>query len=444
MRGAFHRCLKALPAWGALSFVAAPAMADDGTAKAHVTPTITVTAPQGFSNLLEEQRAVFDVFMGGVRVTTASASWTSASVRIDDPETLVSALPGIADAAAVTAALSEALELNRKLVCPSGTRSTAPDCGRLAPDVAGVIVDTAHYRIDVFVNPRLQTVKAAAARDFLPAPQKGWSLINAVSGVVTGSVGDPARFYMQDTAILGLGTARLRADVSLASRVGLQTDSMVAELDRPGLRYSAGAFWLPGNELLGRRKVLGIGIASQTDTRLDRDQFEGTPVILFLDERSRVDVVVDGRLASSRVYDAGNQGIDTSGLPEGSYDLVLRVTGASGRQREERRFFSRSRALPSLGTDRFFVQGGLLVEDSEGILGHVGKVPFAQAGWSRRLAPSLALRVGAIATDKQQWLEIGGTWLSRGLRLDAMAIANPYGDYGFFAHASHTGGGRLS
>lgn len=427
------RCL----ALAACGMATSPALASDGAPQ----PQLAVAVPAGFGDLVNDQRAVFDVYMGGVRVAETGATFTSSFLRVDDPTRLVAELPGIAQPDKVAQALAGRLNPNPALSCRSDQHD---DCGILRPDVAGVIVDADRYRIDVFVNPTLLTVKAAAARDFLPAPQQGGSLINSVSGVVTGAVGDSARYYVQDNAVLGLGTGRLRTSISVASQMGLQTDTLVAELDRPGLRYSAGTFWLPGNELLGRRKIVGLGLASQTDTRLDRDVFEGTPVIVFLDQRSRIDIVVDGHLVASRMYDAGNQGVDTSGLPEGSYDLLLRITGPSGTTREERRFFSRSRALPALGTDRFMAYGGLMVEDNRGVVGHVGGTPFGQLGWSRRVTASAAVELGAIVTDRQQWLSAGGTLLHRGLRLDTMAMANPHGDLGVFAHLSRTTGGRLT
>ena len=101
-------------------------------------------------------------------------------------------------------------------------------------------------------------------------------------------------------------------------------------------------------------------LRAQIDTRLDRDEVLGSPVVVYLDQRARVDVVRDGRVLYSAIYEAGNQAIDTSNLPDGSYDIILRIDEPGRPEREERRFFSKSRQIPSLGRTDFFVFGGLL------------------------------------------------------------------------------------
>ena len=52
------------------------------------------------------------------------------------------------------------------------------------------------------------------------------------------------------------------------------------------------------------------GIESQIDTRLDKDEILGSPVVVYLDQRARVDVMRDGRVLNSAMYEAGNQQVD--------------------------------------------------------------------------------------------------------------------------------------
>ncbi|WP_163471554.1 TcfC E-set like domain-containing protein, partial [Escherichia coli] len=75
----------------------------------------------------------------------------------------------------------------------------------------------------------------------------------------------------------------------------------------------------PGADLVGRRRILGVGVSSQFDTRADRMQLFGSPLVVFLGQRSRVDIYVEGRLVSSQSFEAGNQTLDTNSLPDGSY-----------------------------------------------------------------------------------------------------------------------------
>src|SRR5690606_11386126 len=115
-------------------------------------------------------------------------------------------------------------------------------------------------------------------------------------------------------------------------------------------------------------RIIGVGAASQYDTRLDRQLLEGTPLPLFVQQRSLVEVVIDGRLVSSQVLEPGNQLLDTAGLPQGSYPLLLRVREQGGRTTEERRFFVKDESLAPPGRFRFKAFAGLVAPTRNGQL----------------------------------------------------------------------------
>src|SRR6185437_1135057 len=110
--------------------------------------------------------------------------------------------------------------------------------------------------------------------------------------------------------ILSLGSARIQTDASYASKLGVVVDDLAAEVDRRDLRYSAGLVWAPGLDLTGQRRIVGLGLGTQFDTRTDRDVLEGTPLVLFLATSAQVDLIVDGPLVTSRTYGAGNNVLD--------------------------------------------------------------------------------------------------------------------------------------
>jgi len=420
---------------------AAPVMAG---APAKPAPRITVGVPEGFETLLEKQHGVVDLWFGGRRVGEAVAEFGSGELRFADPAAVVAKLDGLADRAAVLAALSApALADHASLVCRGEAQRDT--CGTLRPDIAGIVFDAARYRVDLFVNPRLLTIRAARARDYLPPPPAGLSLINAMGFTLAGTTGDAPQYAVTDEAVVAVGPARLRAGLSYASQGSARADTLAAEIDGRGLRWSAGVLWAPGDELLGRRRLLGASVGTQLDTRLDRDQLEGTPLVVFLDGRSRVDVLVDGRIAASGIYEAGNQAIDTASLPEGSYDVVLRITGAGGAARTERRLFSRTRRLPPLGSDAWQVHAGILLDDTAGgLIGRATGTPIVEAGWAHRLSPALAIDLGAMGTDQRQLARVGATLLTRHFQVESGALLSARGDYGLVARAASRGGGRLA
>ncbi|WP_380785319.1 TcfC E-set like domain-containing protein [Sphingomonas sp. R86521] len=414
----------------------------------NAAPRVTVGQPVGFDALLQPQLAVADIYVGGRAVGQARVRYLSGGLTFLDPDAVVALIPDLTDQVAVRAALAAPdLDTHARLACPAdGGGDGGGDhsaCGILQPVVAGIIFDERRFRIDLFVNPRLMVVHAAATREYLPAPDAGVSLVDQFGGTVAGAGGD-ADYGFSNRAILGLGAGRIRNDLSYSSAYGLSVDSLVGELDRPGLRYSAGALWVPGIDLIGRRRLVGAGVQSQVDTRLDRTMIAGTPLVVSLAIPARVDILRDGRLLTSRNYVAGNQTLDTSGLPDGAYEVVLHIQESGGNQRDERRFFTKNAAVAAIGEPVFFAYAGLLGEDRRGTPIAVTRTPFYQAGLAKRFTAHLALDATLIGTDKTAILELGGYWLTSAAQVRLAGLGSVRGDTGVLLQASSSGAARLN
>ena len=249
---------------------------------------------------------------------------------------------------------------------------------------------------------------------------------------------------MQNRTVVGLRSARIRANTSVASNLGLIVDDLVGEVDTRSLRYSAGLFWSPGNEFIGQRRIIGAGVGTQFDTFADQEAIHGTPLILFLGQPARVEVMVDGRLIGSRSYDAGNNAIETSGLPAGSYPVLLRIHQPNGTVREERRFFVKNGQVPPAGHPILYAYGGFLANTRRHQPISASKTFYYQAGAALRLTNSLAVDVSLLGTQHKGILEAGG-WLIKGPgRLRAAALLSSAGDAGALVQASTSGNGPLS
>lgn len=411
----------------------------DGAATA-----ISIGEPAGFAGLTEPRTLLADVYFGGERRGEARITTAPGSIAFDDPEALLALLPALTDPETVAAALAAGdLAANAHLAC--STTSDPARCGRLSPAVVGVIFDRDRFRLDVFLNPRFVAVSGAAEPAFVPEPQKGLAMINQIAAVVSGNVGTATRFYnFQNNLVLASGARRLRANLSYANDLGFGAERVALEWDRPGLRYSAGALWAPGSELAGHRKLIGIGIESQIDTRLDRDKMLGSPIVVFLDQRARVDVIRDGRVLYSAIYEAGNQEIDTSGLPDGSYDVILRIDEPGRPAREERRFFSKSRRVPSLGRTDFFAFAGVLVDGARTGSLDPSDRPYLQGGVAHRLAENWAISGGVEASELGASAEVAATYITPIALIRAAGVADDEGTYGGILQVASAGTSRLS
>ncbi len=415
-----------------------------GVQAADEAPRVSASRPTGFDSLLQPQEAIADVYMGGRVRGQARIRYSSGKVTLLDVDALVALLPDLVDPAAVRAALAAPdLDSHPDMVCRAEDDAARAACAIFRPAVAGLVFDDQRFRIDVYVHPRLLAVHPVAQRAYLPRPPPGLSFVDQFGGSIAGTGGD-ATLGLQNRAILAKGEARVRGDLSYSSRYGVSVDTLVAELDKPGLRYSAGAMWVPGIELIGRRRLVGAGVQSQVDTRLDRTLIAGTPLVVSLPQRSRVDILRDGRLLTSRSYDAGNQVLDTASLPDGSYEVVLHIQEAGGASHDERRFFTKNAAIAGIGEPIFFAYAGLLGQDRYDAPFATTRTPLYLAGLARRLTPHLAMDATMMGTDRTGLLEVGGYWLGRAAQVRLAGLASIHGDAGLLFEANSSGVSRVN
>ena len=404
---------------------------------------LSVGEPAGFANLLAPQQTLVDVYFGGTRMGDALVAYGGGTLTFIEPEKLIALLPDLADPAAVKVALGAAdLPAHSELDCTAGANPTT--CGRLDPPVAGIIFNPDKFRVDVFVNSRLLLVRPGQQQDYLPVPERGLSLVDSLGGVLSGSSRGSQAYNFQNRTLVGDANKRLEANLAYASGYGIQTDRLLVAADTKRWRYSAGTMWAPGTDLIGRRQILGVGAETQIDTRLDKDQMRGSPIVVFLSGRARVDVLRDGRMLSSRVYNAGNQSIDTAELPEGSYEIVLNIEEAGGIKHEERRFFSKTPQIAAIGQKILFAYAGVLTDTTKQAFLPVTGIPFFQAGTARRLSSHFAFDTTALLTNRVGVVEAGAYYISPVAMLRIAAVGSTQGAYGGLLQMSSQTGSRFN
>jgi len=157
---------------------------------------------------------------------------------------------------------------------------------------------------------------------------------------------------------------------------------------------------------------------------------QGSPQYLFLRQPARVELLVDGRLVDSRYYEAGNNILDTSALPSGSYDLVLRVQEGGGPVREERRFFVRSAEMAPLGRPLFHAVAGVLASTAKGRPVNLQRQFYFSAGANIRLNQAIGVEAGVSGTQGKLLGQGGLFLMTRFARLRASALQSTDGDRG--------------
>lgn len=405
--------------------------------------TVTIESsgtPEGFDELAAEREMLVDVFYGGRRAGEARVLVRPGFLQFKRPELLAGLIPNLKVGPELQAALGRDFPTHTDLVCSSGQMR---NCGELFPEVAEIIFDEERFRVDLFVNPRWLRTIPLQEQLYLSSPTTGLSLTTSSGFALSGSSTSVPLYNFQNRSLLAFREARVRSDVSYASKIGFVTDTVAVEIDRPALRYSAGLFWAPGSDLIGQRRIVGLGVGTQFDTRADRETLRGTPLIVFLSHSSRVDIVVDGRLVSSASYEAGNNVIDTTSLPDGSYSLLLRIEEESGAVREERRFFVKNPQIAPLGHPIYFAYAGVISDGRPANFLGFTKNFYYQFGTARRLNDKIALDLSVIGT-KSPVIEAGGWLITSVGRARLAALASFDGHRGALLQFTSGQSGRIT
>lgn len=385
---------------------------------------LRTTVPPGFEDLDAPQTAPVDLYFGGRPIGDAMATFAPGWIELADPQAVLDAIDAILPErqAEVLAALSGRLDTHVSASCAP---EPFPGCGSIEVPVAGVIFNPDYFRLEVAIAPSHLSVREIGGR-YLPEPVSGPSLLANLSAGASGNLKDDDQTLtagIQSRFSLGRTALRLDAyaqnssdnsavDVLAGEHFGQDHLFQMGFIEDFSTRFSR----VPG--------LLGVRLETYQDTRLDLDQRAGSPIFLFLPERSQVELFRDGRLMAARSYEAGNQQIDTSSLPRGSYPVTLRIRSASGAVSEQTVDFVKDLSFPAPGEWQYFAEAGMVTEDDQGgFLPAVESTPIVKAGLSRRLMGNLAVSTALGATDQAVLGEIDlrylGSIADAGLQLAA-------------------------
>jgi hypothetical protein len=398
-------------------------------AHANAAPvTASAEPPPGFEMLAAPHATVVTLFYGGEELGQFPAHYTANTLQFDDGASLIKLIPGLEKPDDVTKILSEPLPTHADLLCKHGETI---DCGALSPAIAGVIFDENHFSAELFINAQYLAVQDNARSRYLPLPPRQLSSVYSISGAVTGTDSQTPSFAINDNSLLAFGEARLTSQSSLTNQ-GLRLDSSDLGGDREGLEGHVGLFRDKAMQLVSDSDIAGVSLATSMHTWRDQRQVEGNDVILYLPRRALVSIYREGRLYSTRQYDAGNQIIDTNELPQGASLITLRIQEPNGSVREETRFFAKTPEIPPPGIPSYYFQAGVIRKPPQvdSLIPGLTSDPIIRAGTSRRIADNLGLDVGVTGLKDRGILETGSFLIYEGMKLRTTGLASTRGDKG--------------
>lgn len=369
-------------------------------------PTIDLDSiPEEFRSLAEPQMTLADIFYGDRLITRAVITYTFDTVEIHDPADLVRRIPLVSEPDAVISALSGELPTNSSLVCSTLTQT---DCGKLFPDISGVIFDSFRFRVDLFIaEPYLKT-RTLEHNKYLPESSSSFGVIQGISSSVSGTAmsnSSQENFSFFGNTLLGWKESHLVSNWDITSNQDFSIDSLYLGRDANGWHLETGYLNSGGlmmTDFASGGSVLGFRVGSSMNTRLDMADVNATPVAIFTNGRRRVEVLRDDRLIYSTSVEAGSQEIDTRSFPHGAYNITLRIYDGPVLVQEFDRFFTKSVRLPPADETIWYLEGGKLTQRSiDEIFPENSGQWLLRGGLSRRVVDNLGVELRGITSNHE-------------------------------------------
>ncbi len=360
--------------------------------------------PPGFESLSEPQTTAIDVYYGGYFLTTTMARFDHSALTFVDSKVIVQRIPDILNPEEIELLLGRPLPLNAELLCHSEFQL---DCGELQPADIGIIFDRANLRVWLFMHPELLVTRQAQERKYLPRSSGELSMYSENSLFFSDTGLESTSYNLANYTQLALAENRLQIRSNLTD-AGIELDTLALSREFSGRRVSLGLLRedASNSSFMQSEQYVGFALQSSLETRTDLDQIQGSQIELFLNTRSRVEIYRDGRLYDTHYYNIGNQVLDTSSLPSGSYDIEIRITDAAGEQRIEQRFFTKNSRMAPSDQNLYFLQAGKLLGPTDEIADS-NQQEFFRAGFAKRLTDSVGADIGVSLTPDSTLLEAG-------------------------------------
>ena len=385
--------------------------------------------PAGFEDFLEPQTTAVDVFYGGALLLTTLATYTPDTIQFDAPEEVSAQLNNVIDPHYILSLLQAPLSPNTELICYDAGQE---DCGSIKPEDLEVIFDDGRFRVDVFIHPNLLSVQDSLGSKYLPPATTDFSYLTNFAGTLSGGDGE-SQFNLQGVSLFSQREQRVNATWNIDDANGPAVSRLFWQKDEQDFHYQAG--WFSSNsrylDFVGSTELIGASYSTSLNIRTDLDSARGTPIQVFLSSRSRVSLLKDGRIVSSAFYDAGNQMLNTSALPEGAYDVEVQITDLSGRQEVIRRFYAKTPRIPPEGQDLYFIEAGDISRIGRDATFPQGQGEFTiRGGYSHRIKDEFGVDVASAYAATELVVEAGLYYLQPSYSMQPKMMLSTEGDVG--------------
>lgn len=406
----------------------------------------TTGVPEGFEEFFEPQTTAVDVYFGGVFRGSTLATYTPDTISFDSPDEIIEKLPVKADAANLKIALSEPLAVNDDYLCEDKLECETP-----RPEVVDVVFDESKFRVDIYINSDLLTVRSYNDLKFLPKSKTPFSYVNNLTLNLNGSSGQNSNSQVRlfGQSIFSRYNAHIQSNWVVGSEQDFKFSQLYGQYDDTGYQTKIG-FLNTSNRyfnFIGSQTYLGGAFGTSFNTRRDLDYISTMPIKVYIPTRSRVNIIKDDVVVSSQFYDAGNHNLDTSKLPSGAYNINIEIKGLNGSSETLNRFYVKTTSLPPADINVYYVSAGQMTKKNINTL-----VPeliedeyFFRTGLGHRLSNNLGGDVSLAYGHDDVVLETGLYYYKKNYNFRPKLMLANQGRYGLSLYGlTRIGGASIS
>jgi len=379
----------------------APAIVVEPPNRAQSNKRFSSDVPPGFEQFADRQSEDISLYYDGVSLLTARIVVESDSYLFSDPLRVANELTKlkIADRTTLEYFLSEPFPVSDAGICVVDTRPQ--NCQTQQPLEIALLPKLDENRVDILINLD-SNGQDRLADTFLPASSSGLSAragvratyasVGAQAGTVDGNV----------DASISYGNGGVFAKNSFSGRGNenrLNELFFSHQFEQHQLKIGTVAF--QQSEFLLNRELVGVDWSTSFNRFTNIRELYSTPIYVTLSSPSVVQLLVNKNLRSSESLPPGNHRLNTTNLPNGTYEVEVRIQDASNGIQTQRQFFSKRLSLPPPDKVIYSLSAGRprLLDDKP--FGTTGDALFA-GSISKRLSPTLGLDVEIAAFANEQ------------------------------------------
>ena len=340
--------------------------------------------------------SLVDIYFLGRLVSTSRISHDEQTLRFESPDQILDNLTGVREHDRIAVFLQQPMSMNTDKVCNPWREKNL--CGWVETDSAAAIFDENSLRVDLFVAEEFLSYKARYRKKYLPQARYRNTSVISTRMVAKRVDQEDTTFYGEATGVLSYGQGNLSINANYNTETEesrLRTLSLTHFF--PDHEIQAGTFTYSPGGYLANLDVMGFRWHSSLKSRRDTASLLGSKIEVFLSQRSIVQIAVGERIYASSSYEAGNHTLDTSMLPEGTYEVEVRIDDPVAGERVEKHLFTRSKLLPPAGQGSYgFTLGSPVDTSSEEDFPEPEDEVVFGADYGRRLNGRTAWNLGVM------------------------------------------------